>query len=354
MPSDAETVRRLCRWFENHARDLPWRVAHDSHRREPYYTLVSEIMLQQTQVSRVVEKFEPFIQRFPTVSSLAEATEDDVFSMWSGLGYYRRARNLHRAAKEIHADWAGSVPRDRAGLLSLSGVGRYTAGAIASIGFDDPEPIVDGNVIRVVLRLAGRSLRSDEKQAIDFAWERAEQLVKTADRSRAQAVSPGTLNEAIMELGATVCTPKNPSCSTCPIRSACAAYQSGESDRIPLPKKPAARKPLFVACVLCRDEQRTLVQKRPDTGLWAGLYSTPTVERDDRAATQDEIRSELGCGELAKDQSFSFATTHRDITFDVWITDSCLAAGEWLTQEELANIGISNPQRRILLTAQPE
>src|SRR5690606_18237159 len=162
---------RLCRWFHDHAREMPWRILP----RDPYHALVSEFMLQQTQVSRVLEKFPAFLARFPTLRHLARADEQDVLAAWSGLGYYRRARNLHAAARAIADRFDGRVPASADDLRSLPGVGRYTAGAVASIVFNQPVPIVDGNVARVLIRLEGRDLAADEGQP--WAWTRAAELV---------------------------------------------------------------------------------------------------------------------------------------------------------------------------------
>jgi len=197
-------------WFANVARDLPWR-----RRRSGYHALVSELMLQQTQVARVVEKFEPFVRRFPTVAALAAAREDEVLAMWQGLGYYRRARLLHAAAKAIVERHRGRVPvRDHAALLALPGVGRYTAGAIGSIVAGERVPIVDGNVTRVFQRLAARKGSASDRAVVDWAWEEARRYV-------AGARDPAAANEGLMELGATVCTPAAPRCDACPVSAMC-------------------------------------------------------------------------------------------------------------------------------------
>lgn len=347
--TDARLVRALCAWFARHARDLPWRTPGEHTRRDPYQTLVSEIMLQQTQVARVSEKFGAFMDRFPTPGALASASEDDVLAMWSGLGYYRRARSLRAAAKQVSDEHAGVVPSDVAALIELKGVGRYTAGAIASIAYDMPAPIVDGNVTRVVLRLEGRDLASDDREAQELAWRRSDELVATANRSRASVVSPGTFNEALMELGATVCTPANPRCPVCPIMPHCQAVAEGTADSIPKPKARAKRKPLYCASAVCAQDDRLLVRRRPDSGLWAGLYEAPTIEQGDSAPSEREITEALHVRIGALIGEFDFATTHRDVRFRVFAGESASAEGDWRTREEISRLALSSPQRRILL-----
>ncbi|MHC4652819.1 MAG: A/G-specific adenine glycosylase [Planctomycetota bacterium] len=202
---DAEIVAALCAWFRREARDLPWR-----RRRTGYTALVSEAMLQQTQVARVVERYRAFVRRFPNVRRLAKAREQAVLAEWQGMGYYRRARNLHAAAKMIVGEFGGRVPRTADQLRTLPGVGRYTAASIASIVYGERTPLVDGNVQRVLARLDVKSGRAQDPQLVKWAWERTGQLVALAE-------SPGSLNEGLMELGAVVCTPRNPTCETCPV-----------------------------------------------------------------------------------------------------------------------------------------
>ena len=214
-------------------------------------------MLQQTQVSRVLEKFGPFIVRFPTIGALAAATEDDVLAAWSGLGYYRRARLLHAAARGIVADFEGTVPRDTPALMTIPGIGRYTAGAISSIVFGRNAPIVDGNVTRVLLRLDGVMARHGSKEAADYAWPRAETLAGAAHGLGVIAA----FNEGLMELGATVCTPRNPACGVCPLRAHCRARKWGTQEEIPLPKKAPARLAVVHTALLVKDEgERVLLE----------------------------------------------------------------------------------------------
>ena len=215
-------VSRLEAWFPLVLRDLPWR-----NRRTPWRVFVSEVMLQQTQASRVAEKFPAFVRQFPTPKRLAQAPEQDVLALWQGLGYYRRAKNLQAAAKIISTQFGGRVPSTVQELQSLPGIGRYSAGAIASIAFHQAAPIVDGNVARVFSRLADRRESAKDKIAQEWLWSTAEKCVRSAK-------SAAVLNEALMELGATVCVPKNPRCMQCPVRACCAAFKANSQEFVPL------------------------------------------------------------------------------------------------------------------------
>lgn len=264
-------------WFRANRRDLPWRVEVKGGR-SPYYALVSEVMLQQTQASRVADRFARFVERFPSFEALARASEDEVLAEWTGLGYYRRARSLHAAARAIVEHHAGEPPRSAADLRALPGVGRYTAGAIASVCFGERAPIVDANVARVLLRVEGRRLAVADPAAHSFAWDRAARLVEAA-------TSPGAFNEGLMELGGLVCTPRKPACPACPLRDACRARARGEQDEIPLrgakPEKPIVH---HAAAVLRTAEGAFLVERRPAKGLWANLWQAPTLESAEPAS----------------------------------------------------------------------
>ena len=230
-------------------------------------------MLQQTTVKVVVPYFERFMGRFPTVGHLARAPIEEVLAAWSGLGYYRRARHLHDAARSVVERHAGRVPADRGELLALPGIGRYTAGALLSIAFGLCEPVVDGNVERVLARLAG--LRRDPRTgaAARFILEEAARLVAAARR-------PGDHNEALMELGATVCTPATPDCRHCPLAGVCVARAAGVQERIPPPRRKRAIEAIHRTVALVRRGPRFLVRRRAVTGLLDGLWELPVVERD--------------------------------------------------------------------------
>jgi len=329
-------------WFVENARDLPWRPDPVYDTRDPYRALVSELMLQQTQVSRVIEKYASFLARFPTVQALAQAPEADVLAEWSGLGYYRRARLLHSAAKTIVEEHAGVFPESPGAIRSLPGVGRYTAGAIASIVFGQREPILDGNVERVLLRLHAKPDPPRDKQTQAWAWERAQELVDLSER-------PGVLNEGLMELGATVCTPSAPRCPSCPVRGACAAYAQGRTDEIPTPKPRAKQKDWFVVCFVVTDGRgRVLIETRPTPGLWAGMVQSPGMEGD-RAIDASEAASGLGVAPGDRLGGFRHITTHRRVSFEIHAGTFAGDPGarEWVTPDALGDRALSNAHRRV-------
>lgn len=259
----------LLAWFASSRRDLPWRRT-----RDPYAILVSEVMLQQTRVDTAVVYYEKFLNRFPTVSSLAGAPIEDVLAVWAGLGYYRRARMLHAAAAVIVHEHNGRVPRDLELLKQLPGIGEYTAGAIASIAYDVAAPAVDGNVIRVLSRVMafeGDPLAPAGRRIIN-------------DAAAGLAVgegSPGDWTQALMELGATHCIPRNPLCLLCPIVAHCAATRLGLVSKIPPPKKRPATRKVRHAAAIVRRKAGFLLVKRDETSHNAGLYEFPTVEYPD-------------------------------------------------------------------------
>ncbi len=250
----------MARWYESAKRDLPWRRT-----RDPYRIWVSEIMLQQTRVAAAVPYFERFLKRFPDAPSLAAADDAEVLAAWAGLGYYSRARNLHRAAQAIAAE---GFPRDYEAIRALPGVGRYTAAAIASIAFGLPHAVLDGNVIRVLARLSAEREMVASAAAQDRLRALAEQLL---DRDR-----PGDFNQALMELGATVCLPRNPNCQACPVAAMCAARRDGLADRLPV-KAPKARAVVIEREVLLVGRRgRLLLWQRPaDSGRMAGFWELP-------------------------------------------------------------------------------
>jgi A/G-specific adenine glycosylase len=314
VPSAGVIARRLEAWFPGHARDLPWRTVGADGRRDPWRVLVSEFMLQQTQVSRVVPRFEPFLGMFPTPAAMARAPLDAVTRAWAGLGYYRRAAMLHAAAVAITREHGGAVPAEPAALRALPGVGRYTAGAVASTAFGRREPVVDGNVMRVLLRVHGRPARSDDPAAVSWAWERAGELV-TAARA------PGVLNEAVMELGATVCTPDSPRCGACPLARVCAARREGTTGTIPVPKSAPRARAVHLLIAVVQDGRGRVLVEPGDSGLWAGLWRPPTItlaragSRAARDAAARELGSRLGLGTLTPAGRAVRMLTHRLVTF---------------------------------------
>jgi len=338
-------ARAIEAWFARNARPLPWRV----RPRDPYLSLVSEFMLQQTQVARVLEKFGPFIGRFGTVSALARAPEAEVLALWSGLGYYRRARLLHGAARAIVEDFEGTLPRDATALRALPGVGRYTAGAIASIVFGAREPIVDGNVARVLLRLHGEPMATGTGAAMSWAWERAGELVERSG-------DPALLNEGLMELGAVVCTPRTPRCEACPVSRVCAARAGGLQGSIPRARPPASRE--IVSCdsaVIVDRAGRVALEQRPSEGMWASMWQAPTLEHPgvrSAAAGARSLEERLGVEGMTLVERFVHTTSHREFRVRVWRAEGSCASGEsrleWTDRGELSRRAISNLQRRVL------
>lgn len=347
---ERETGRRLVAWFEKNSRALPWRVG-AAGERDPYLVLVSETMLQQTQVSRVLERFPAFMRRFPTIAKLAAAEETEVLAEWSGMGYYRRAKNLHAAARIIVGEFAGVVPRGLGELRILPGVGRYTAGAIASIAFGEPAAIVDGNVARVLLRVHGRDAASDDKRVQAWLWERAGALAAASKR-------PGAVNEALMELGAMVCVPppSAPRCERCPLRSTCAAFAAGRQMQIPRAKARAKQRIMHCGtAVVRRDDGSVLVEQRPAKGMWAGMWQAPTVESLDAPVAVRELAAAIGISAklLKPEASFEHQTTHRRVVFRVWRAEVgrgfAARRGVWMDAGRVERMGMSNAQRRVLL-----
>jgi A/G-specific adenine glycosylase len=275
-------ARNLSRWFGKAARDLPWRRT-----RDPYAIWVSEIMLQQTRVETVERYWGPFLERFPTVESLACADEDAVLARWSGLGYYRRARMLHRGAQHVHAQHGGEMPREHQALREIPGIGPYTAGAIGAIAFDQPTPLVDGNVARVHARLAAIADPAEQDAKARAHWQFVERVLGHG--------RPRVLAQALMELGATVCTPRSPACAGCPVRGQCRAHASGQQATIPAVKiKRASPEAQLVALALRRGD-RVLLERRPDDVLLGNLWCLPLFELADpepdavRAAVAEQL-----------------------------------------------------------------
>ena len=284
-PRDKKVSALLLKWFGHNARNLPWRRTKD-----PYAIWVAEIMLQQTQSDTVKPYYHRFLKRFPTVRQLARARLDTVLKLWEGLGYYSRARNLHLAAKRIVRDFAGRFPRTKQDLLTLPGVGLYTAGAIASIAFNQDEPVVDGNVMRVLCRLFRIREDPHSGKVRKNLWDLAESLLPSG--------RAGFFNQALMELGATVCLPRSPQCGVCPLGRICSAKEHGEQQKLPVRvrQKPLPRHKVVVAVI--HKNGRILIDKRKPNGLLGGLWEFPggKVKKGESLKTTltREVREELG------------------------------------------------------------
>lgn len=265
-------------------------------------------MLQQTQVARVAERFERFMRRFPSPKALARASDQTVLAEWQGLGYYRRARLLRAAAAAVVESHRGVLPKRSADLERLPGVGRYTAGAVASIVHGERVPIVDGNVSRVLLRIGGKALPLRDPRAQRWCWAAAKALVS---RSR----SPGLLNEGLMELGATVCTPTRPRCGDCPVRRSCAACADEAQGRIPAPPAVRIRPIVRMHAVVAANAKGVVLEERPARGMWAGLWQPPSIERRSAQGRRAETRWTARLVEIAE---ISHRTTHRDFRVRVF------------------------------------
>ncbi len=263
FPKKRAALRRgLLTWFRREARDLPWRRTKD-----PYAVWLSEIILQQTRVDQGTPYYERFLAAFPNVHSLAAASDAQVLKLWEGLGYYSRARNLHRAAKILSRERGGEFPTTAKSWQSLPGVGRYTAGAIASIAFDESVAVLDGNVIRVLSRVFNVEESTDEAATRNRLWEMAEALVP--------AKAPGNFNQAVMELGARICTPRQPACPDCPIRRQCEAFAEGVHEQRPVRKKKAATPHREYVVAVIPKNGRYLLAQRPAKGLLGGMWEFP-------------------------------------------------------------------------------
>ncbi len=350
-PRDFDAERRaLAAWFRASARDLPWRS-----RRDPYTTWLSEIMLQQTRVEQALPYFERFVTRFPDVRSLADASIDDVLRAWEGLGYYSRARNLHRAARDLVQRFDGRFPSDYDSIRTLPGVGAYTAAAIASQAFGLPCAAVDSNVVRVLTRFSadpGDPRRATTRRRIDGLAA-----------SMLDPVHPGTHNEALMELGARVCRPRSPRCSECPLSRSCRAFAEGQPEAYPtrVPKRPV---PHFdIAVGVLRDASgRLFIQRRPDDAMLGGLWEFPggKVEPGEtpEEACRREIAEELGLRARVGRRlaMIRHAYSHFRITLHAFDCTSADAlppdrpdgTARWVAAESLADYAFPRANRRLV------
>jgi A/G-specific adenine glycosylase len=314
-----EFQRRLFTWYETHRRDLPWR-----ENRDPYRIWISEIMLQQTRVAAVMDHYRKFLRRFPTIEKLAAAREASVLAVWSGLGYYRRARMLHVAAKVIVREHGGRFPETAEGLRTLPGIGRYTSAAVASIAFDQPVAVVDGNVERVLQRLSGRRLAGDD------LWEAANELL---DKTR-----PGDFNQAMMELGAVVCTPRAPACLTCPIMELCATR--GEM-AVTVKSAPQKKREIHYALDYRNSGGREvfLMQRPRDASLMAGMWELPELDGKN--------------GDASPFLTLRHSITVTNYTVQVWrVVASSHVKGKWVPVGRLDQFALTGLARKILRRAE--
>jgi A/G-specific adenine glycosylase len=306
----------LLRWYDANKRDLPWR-----RERNPYHIWVSEIMLQQTRVNAVLEHYRKFFKRFPTIKSLASARESSVLAAWSGLGYYRRARMMHAAAKKVVKEYGGEFPTTEAGLRELPGIGRYTAAAVASIAFGEPTAVVDGNVERVLQRLSGKAVAAEQ------IWKSANDVL---DPKR-----PGDFNQAMMELGATVCMPRGPLCMLCPVVDLCHARGEIDLGRVATPQKKRE-----ISYILARQDRSVFLVQRPmAASLMAGMWELPEG--------QGNSVSNGTCLTLRHSITVTDYTVR---VFQGEIPDD--AAGNWIGENRLGKLPLTGLARKILRAAE--
>jgi A/G-specific adenine glycosylase len=326
---------RVVRWQQSHGRNtLPWQAT-----RDPYRVWLSEIMLQQTQVTTVLDYYRRFLEKFPDVKSLARAHEDEVLALWSGLGYYSRARNLHRCAREVASRFGGEFPSTAEELETLPGIGRSTAAAIASFCFGERVAILDGNVKRVLSRVL--AFGGGEREL----WSHATALLPARDLAAAMP----RYTQGLMDLGATVCLPRNPSCLICPVQGVCAASKAGETDKYPV--KPRKLKRTAQSLWLLRAQTKdgsVWLHKRPPSGVWAGLYCLPAFES--REALDDILPSKI---ETKDREVFTHVLTHKDLHLhpvEVQLARNrrLELEGEWFGADEWPSLGLPSPIRKLL------
>ncbi len=337
--------RQLKRWYARHARDLPWRRT-----RDPYHIWISEIMLQQTQVATVIPYFERFIDAFPTVRELAAAEEEVVLRHWEGLGYYRRARQLHKAAKVIVDAHDGRFPNTVEQVDQLPGIGRYTRGAILSIAFDQRQPILEANTIRLNARLLQYDGDPTSTPGQKILWAFAEDILPQKET--------GLFNQALMELGSAICTPKDPRCLVCPVASVCPTRATGRQHEIPKPKKKTVYEDLAETAIVVYRKQRVLIRRCREGERWAGLWDFPRFtsgSNGDEQHNQQQVRALTG---IEISPSTPFKTMKHGVT-KYRITLTCRTADavggrkqrgeelEWVRIDELNDYPLSVTGRKI-------
>jgi A/G-specific adenine glycosylase len=344
LPFQATEISlRLLSWYGKEGRVLPWR-----ENRDPYRIWLSEIMLQQTTVAAVIPYYARFLQRFPTIESLAAAPLDDVISLWAGLGYYSRARNLHRGAQKIvseHADFPDTLE----GLLALPGIGRSTAGAILSIAFDKPAPILDGNVRRVLVRLFAWQEDPRSSRAEKQLWQWAEALTPEEH--------PHDYAQAIMDLGATVCVPRTPLCESCPLRELCQAFKQGCATLLPVARKQGKLPVRRQVALLVKGSGGYLLRQRPTEGFLGGLWEFPVVEvspEENHRQAAERLLADLGLvGEACEAEAVRHAYSHFKLemaVFSVEIEKKTFVAeaGEyaWYREDELKRLPLHGAHKK--------
>lgn len=339
-------AQRLIDWHHRHGRhDLPWQRDWQL-RRDPYPVWLSEIMLQQTQVTTVIPYYERFLVRFPTLAALAEAPVEEVMALWSGLGYYARARNLHRCAQVIMDEHGGSFPRAPADLAALPGIGRSTANAVAVFCFGARAPILDGNVKRLLCRFLGVEGFPGSPQVESRLWRDATNLLPDSEVS--------TYIQAQMDIGATVCTRHRPGCDACPVAANCVARGTGRTAELPTPRPKKVIPERQVTLLVLHTQNRILLEQRPPTGIWGGLLSLPELPDGEDAAAYCETRLGLRLGAVSPRPTFTHVFSHFRLHIQPRLCDveglpQCRETEHrWLDPAELAQAALPAPIRKIL------
>jgi A/G-specific adenine glycosylase len=343
---------QLLAWFRAHQRDLPWRRS-----RDPYRIWVAEVMLQQTRIAAVMPYYQRFLERFPTVQSLARAPEPEVLKLWSGLGYYSRARNLHRAAKIIVAQHKSKFPRTLDPALELPGIGTYTAAAVLSIAYDVPLAVLDGNVARVLARI--KAIRGELRAPKNW------RALTAAAHNFLATQAPGDWNQSLMELGEVICTPQSPRCAECPVVRRCRAYAEGLTDEIPAPRRKRAAVHMKIAAAILRDPRgRTLVIQDPgahDKVLFSRMWQFPAVEvtSNPKAELEAHVRATLAITKMSLEElpAARHGVTFRNITLLPFLANvpklPKLPRTRILPMKNLAKLPISSATRKIAAAMPP-
>jgi A/G-specific adenine glycosylase len=350
VPQNGRIIRQLVQWFTSNARDLPWRRTKD-----PYAIWVSEIMLQQTQVKTVIPFYERWMRTLPTLRAVANASSQRIHKLWEGLGYYTRVRNLQNAARLIVTKHQGKFPESFEEILTLPGIGRYTAGAICSIAFGQPAPILDGNIIRVLTRLFGIGGNPRRSKVNGRLWKISEQLVIGADDCSA-------LNQSLMELGALICTPKQPRCSICPVKRSCSAYRHDQVHRLPNIATRSKITPRRFIAFVAQQKGQFLVRQRPAGIVNALLWEFPNIEVpptmfDAKTAAQSIFGSSMETFEPLC--TVRHAITRYKITMDVFRLpdkagiDLSGVKGRWLKEHQLHLLPFASAHKKVLQWLKP-
>ena len=345
-------ANKIIAWQRIHGRhDLPWQ-----NTRDPYRVWLSEIMLQQTQVSAVIEYYQRFLKHFPDVASLAQASAEAVMAQWAGLGYYARARNLHACAKRVMTDWNGSFPHNAAGLVTLPGIGPSTAAAIASFCFGERAAILDGNVKRVFARYFAIEGDPTQRATEVLLWQLAREELPSVKTCKTDPEAMARYTQGQMDLGATLCTRSRPQCVQCPLERSCQARQTGRTEELPWPRQrkvlPERATGMMVAC----HDNHVLLEKRPDSGIWGGLWSLPEFEASD---SPEHVCKILGIQprQVQTLTPFLHVFTHYRLTITPLLAHALPAIDHystgphvrrWVREDELGSLGLPAPVRKLL------